>query len=136
MAAHENLSEQMDAYRFSHQPDPEGSPAHDLTGDYSKAYEHRWGNDPASRESVGVLHSIRGNPDAEVSVYRAAPPHVEDIQAGNWVSLSRKYAEGHAESRSGESGGEYRVLEKKVPAHEVRWEANDINEFGWFPKGS
>lgn len=135
MGAVDNTSDQFDDYRFRHQPNPEGAPAHDLTPDYSGAYEHRWGNDPASRESVRILHGIRGNPNAEVTIYRASPGHVTDINPGNWVSLSRKYAEVHRDMRMGESTGyDWNVLEKKVPAHEVRWEANDINEFGWFPK--
>lgn len=134
MGAVDATGEQFDDYRFRHQPNPEGSPAHDLTGDYSGAYDHNWGRDDASRESVRILHSIRGNPDAEVSIFRAAPGHVESIEPGNWVSLSRKYAEVHRDMRMGESTGhDWKIIEKRVPAHEVRWEANDINEFGWFP---
>jgi hypothetical protein len=124
------LSEQMDDYKYYHQPNPDGAFAHDLTSDYSKAYDHSWGNEPYSKESFNILKSIRGKADADLTIYRAAPSHVKDIGIGNWVTPSRKYAELHRDS-NGEEG--WHILEKTVPAHEVRWEANDINEFGYFP---
>jgi len=71
----------------------------------------------------------RGNPDAEVEVFRAVPKGVKDINSGDWVSTSRKYAEDHGESAL---SGEYEIISKKVKAKTLST-AGDPQEYGYNP---
>lgn len=84
----------------------------------------------ADKESFDVINKINGNPDAEVTIYRAVPNNVEDINDGDWVTLSPAYAQQHLESNL---NGEGNIISKKVKASEVFTDANSINEWGYSP---
>jgi GNAT superfamily N-acetyltransferase len=77
-----------------------------------------------------IILKAKGNPDAEVSVYRAVPKGVkESINAGDWVTTVRQYAEMHGERfKDG-----MKIIEKKVRAGDLFTEGNSIFEFGWNP---
>lgn len=130
-------------YRGSHRAprrDGYSAPLHDLTALYpedvydpSTQVRFYGGGDwlaVADRESFEVVNRVRGNPDAEVVLYRAVPSTVGEINPGDWVTPSRAYAEQHAES-NGER--DWRVIQITVPARDVFTDANSINEFGWDP---
>ena len=121
-------------YTMSHRP-TEGVRAFDLTekvdGEqmiprdmYSQWYGSR--GTIADKESISVLKKIKGNPDAEVTIYRASPS--PDFNDGDWVSFSKSYAEEHAQ------GNGTKVYSKKVLAKDVKWAMDDVNEFGYFPE--
>src|SRR5690606_12845802 len=111
-------------YRGGHQPTADyGAPAHDLTQIVSAdIYDHpEWYMHPTSegyRESVAFIRQVRGNPDAEVTIYRAVPKGVKTINPGDWVTPSREYAQIHGESNL---NNDYDILERKVTAKEVIW---------------
>jgi len=76
--------------------------------------------------------SVRGKPDAKVTVYRGVPSNVKGgINAGDWVSTDRDYAEMHGARMFGDKG--YKVLTKEVKAGELITEGNSIYEFGYSP---
>ena len=76
--------------------------------------------------------SVRGNPDAKVTVYRGVPSNVKGgINAGDWVSTDRDYAEMHGARMFGDKG--YKVLTKEVKAGELITEGNSIYEFVYSP---
>jgi len=83
-----------------------------------------------NRTMKEVLHSVRGNPDAEVEVFRAVPEGVTEINPGDWVSPSRDYAVIHGE---GPMRGDYQIISRKVRAGDLFTEANSLYEFGWDP---
>lgn len=90
----------------------------------------------ANRESYNILKAVRGDPDAEVTIYRAVPNEesITTINPGDWVTLSPKYAELHALSGYGRSGDEPgKILSQKVKVRDIYWDGNDVNEFGFFP---
>jgi hypothetical protein len=89
--------------------------------------------DPAAdREMIEMFARLRGRPDVGVPVYRAVPVDAPDgLNPGDWVTPSRRYAEGHGQSAL---GGEYRIIEGNVPARELYTDANSIFEFGWSPR--
>ena len=59
------------------------------------------GDQPAMDRAVAeVVAQFRDRPDAEVTIYRAVPEGVEDINPGDWVTLTREYAEFHGWRRS------------------------------------
>ena len=65
----------------------------------------------------------------KVTVYRAVSKDVKEGSSrnGDWVSLSRSYAKSHG---SAWVDGPSRIIEEEVPADQVWWDSNDINEFG------
>jgi SPP1 gp7 family putative phage head morphogenesis protein len=90
------------------------------------------GNDKADQESMKVINAVRGNPDAIVTIYRGLPKGVNVINEGDWVTLSKTYAEQHVESNI--QGGH--VISMQVPARTIFTDANSINEFGYDPSGA
>lgn len=83
---------------------------------------------PELRESMVALRKIKDSPDAEVTVYRASPK--DELNEGDWVSLSRTYAKGE---------GRYEnvpVHAFKVKAKEIQFAGDSLNEFGFWPSYS
>ena len=93
----------------------------------------------ANIESYNIIKSIRGKPDAEVTIYRGVPDEesIKSINPGDFVTLSKKYAELHAASGYGDGGQEAgKILSKKVKVKDIYWDQNDVNEFGYFPESN
>ena len=125
-------------YRGSHQPpDREyGASLDDLSSMipediYSPSGPRLYGlGDPSvDREAFASLNKARGNPRQEVPVYRAVPLNVDDINAGDWVTTSRRYAEMHGDNAL---GGEYKILEQNARAGDLQSEGYPY-EFGFNP---
>lgn len=92
-------------------------------------------NTPEGRESAQAINSamdaIRSTGNIPmVKVYRAVPPGIKEsiIRNADWVTPSKKYAEMHGNHRL---EGKYRIIEQEVPANELWWDGNDINEWGF-----
>ena len=134
------------SYRGSHTaPGPDfGAPLYDLTGGgqmypadvYSaKAVQYYGTGYPrADKEAFALAQRVRGNPDAEITMYRAVPKdeNITSINAGDWVTLSKDYAKTHGESAL---GGDYKILSQKVKAKDLWTNADSIHEFGYQPSG-
>lgn len=132
-------------YRGSHTaPGPDfGAPLHDLTGGgqmypadvYSPkaAQYYGTGYPKADKEAFDLAKRVKGNPDAEVTMYRAVPNNkdITDINAGDWVTLSKDYAKTHGESAL---QGDYKIISKKVKAKDLWTNADSIHEFGYHPQ--
>ena len=71
-----------------------------------------------------------GYKDVKIKVYRAVPTSVKEgkLRNGDWVTPSRRYAEMHGNNRL---DGKYRIIEDEVPAKELWWDSNDVNEWGY-----
>ena len=132
-----------DEYQGSHKPpsDSYGAPLHDLTQAYpediysNKALQYYGMGHPEHKkmdmESLFKAQLYRNKPNSSVSVFRAVPEHVNEINPKDWVTLSPMYAKLHGESRL---GGKYKVLKKMVKAKEL-WTAGDsIHEWGYYPE--
>lgn len=87
-------------------------------------------NEKSSQESLRALKKVKGNPDAEITIYRATPGN--KINPGDWITLSKTYANWHNQSQF---NGKANVLEMKVKAKDIQFAGDDINEFGYFPDG-
>jgi len=134
------------SYRGFHSaPGPDfGAPLYDLTGGgqmypadvYSeKAVQYYGsGNRRADIEAFNLANRVRGNPDAEVTMYRAVPKNadISAINAGDWVTLSKDYAKNHGEAAL---RGDYKILSQKVKAKDLWTNADSIQEFGYQPQG-
>jgi hypothetical protein len=133
------------SYKGQHTaPGPDfGAPLHDLTGGgqmypddvySSKAAQYYGsGNRRADIEAFNLAKRVRGNPDAEVTMYRAVPKNadISAINAGDWVTLSKDYAKGHGEFAL---RGDYKILSQKVKAKDLWTNADSIQEFGYQPQ--
>lgn len=77
-------------------------------------------------KSASVIANYRGKPNAMATIYRQAP---KDINYGDWVGLTDSYANLH------EGNSELNKLwSKEVPANEVYFAGDDINEWYYLPK--
>lgn len=103
------------------------------------------GDEQADQQSFGAINRARGNPDAEVKVYRGVSPGIDEIRPGELVTPSRSYAEDMAArvtiqpleaERIAERGFVARgvVISKTVRAGDLYTDGNSINEWGWHPK--
>lgn len=121
------------AYQISHRPMQDAGGAsrlHDLLpafGDdiYGKnALQFFGSGDAREKDVLRVLHSLRGKPDAEVTIYRGVPKgSASMINAGDWVTLSPKVAADYGDQ----------VLSMKVKASDVTSWPDSLLEFGYFP---
>ena len=78
-----------------------------------------------------AIDDIRnGKKEAKIKVYRAVPTSVKEskLRNGDWVTPSKEYAEMHGNNRL---EGKYRIIEDEVPAGELWWDGNDVNEWGF-----
>lgn len=124
-------------YGMQHRP-TEGPPANDLLakvdgGDFAPKdiYEHpEWyangDGSLADRQSISAIQKLRGKPEAMVTIYRASPKN--ELNGGDWVSLSRDYAKGESLSEG------VKVYSFRVKASDVKWAGDSLNEFGYFGK--
>lgn len=116
----------------------DGAPAFNLAGDIypddiysSKAVQYYGtGSDAMDKQTMGVLQSLRGKPDADVTIYRAVPKGVDNINAGDWVTVNKQYAKDHGE---GALGGDFDIIERKVKAKDIFTNGDSIHEFGYDP---
>ncbi len=124
------------SYRGEHQPDRMGV-GYDLTSEgiiddsiYTNPEWYVAMSEKSYQESFEVLNRVRNNPNADVTIYRATPS--TEINPGDWITLSKTYAQEHL-ARSLDNKGN--VVEKVVKAKDIQWAGDDINEFGYFPDG-
>jgi len=140
-----NVGKDLFSYRGSHKaPGPDfGAPLHDLTGGgqmypadvYSAKATQYYGTGypQADREAFSLANKVRGNPNAEVTMYRAVPKDesISGINLGDWVTLSKDYAKIHGESVLDNN---YKILSQKVKAKDLWTNADSIHEFGYQPQ--
>lgn len=122
------------SYHVPHQPQANGAAGHLLDeimpGFYDRPSVYASKYDPGADESVRILKSIRGKIDATVTVYRAVPDADYGIEEGNWVTLSKQYAELHATQND---GSQWPVVSMQVRAGDIRSPGDSVNEWGYFP---
>lgn len=130
------------SYRGDHRaPDADyGAPLHDLTqmipdDIYSSQGRRLYGlgRSDVDDEAFDVLNAVRGQPDAEVIMYRAVPEDAPDsILDGDWVTTSEEYARLHGENAL---NNEYKILTEPTYARRLQSEGYPY-EFGYMEKGS
>jgi hypothetical protein len=120
------------------------APIWDLTGDFTgkplypkDVYEgdarrlYSSGSD-FDNEAMSILQSVRKHPNAKITIYRAVPKDVKgEINAGDWVTITRGYAKEHGESNLGDN---FKIVKKEVFARDIFTDANSIQEFGYDPQ--
>ena len=97
---------------------------------YERPNIYTTGMDIADKESMNVLMRIKDKPEVMVTIYRAVPHGVNQINPGDWVTLSPSYAESHL---TGNVQGGGHVISQKIPATDLWFDGDSINEFGYDP---
>lgn len=133
---------EQDSYRGGHRPPmrSSGAPLSDLTGGGAIYPDDVYGpngmryygtGDPKmDRATMKIVQAARGNPDQEVTIYRAAPTGVTNINPGDWVTVNRDYAVQHGEASL---QGDYHVIERKVRAGDIFTNGDSWHEYGYDP---
>ena len=122
----------------------DAAPLHDMTQIYPddiyspQAVRYYGDGSSMDADSAEIIQEFRGNPEAEVTIYRAVPDDysIKTINAGDWVTINEDYAIQHGRyfeesTETGETGAI--ILSKEVKAKEVFTDANSIHEFGYNP---
>ena len=79
-------------------------------------------------KAISIIQSMKGNPEKSVTIYRAVPKSVKEINATDWVTTTKEYAQDHMEGEEG-----WHILSKKVKAKDIATDGNSIHEFGYDP---
>ena len=126
------------SYRSTHSaPGPDfGATMDDVRGMYPDDFYdgnalryYGTGDDVADRESLAAVMAVRNDPDGMVTIYRAVPKGVTQINDGDWVTPSLTYARYHGD---GPLNGSYDIISIKVPARTVYTNADSIHEWGYY----
>lgn len=89
-------------------------------------------SDKGARETVQVLRSVQSKPNAEVTVYRGMPGNT--LNEGDWVTLSKSYAEEYAGDGPYSGGSDSRVVSFTARASELSFDGDSLYEFGYWGK--
>lgn len=84
------------------------------------------GTGPEHQRSASIIANYHNQPDKMVKIYRQAP---KDMNYGDWVGLTKEYADYHIGNHP-----DNQLWEREVPAGEVMFAGDDINEWGYYPK--
>jgi len=147
------LSKNIKEYVGEHgAPDNEsGAPMHNVAnnGIYPEDfYSHEGlryygtGEDAIDRTSYNKILNVKNKPDEKVAIWRAIPwngegkpPNVtlnsNNINPGDWVTISRQYAKDHGEQAL---NGKYVIAKSMVPAKELFTNGDSFHEWGWHPE--
>lgn len=89
---------------------------------YGDGYAYDW-------QAVDKIKSAFGKPDKRVRIYRAVPSDVREeyIRNGDWVTLTRAYAEEHGRSQL----NGYKVITHSALAKHLYTDGNSVHEFGY-----
>lgn len=131
-------------YGMQHRPPMKnsGAPLFDLTGGgniypsdiYSnKAIQYYGtGDNLLDKKTFEIANKFKGNPDAEIEIYRAVPKNIKSkINSGDWVTINKDYAKQHGESAL---NNDYKIIKKKVKAKDVYTSGDSIHEYGYDPQ--
>jgi hypothetical protein len=134
-------------YRGRHlSPDKEsGAPLHEVNSNgiypddvYSPKGLRYYGtatSDAMDRKAFELIQSMRGKPDATVTIYRAVPTNIEQsamqINPNDWVTISKDYAKYHGDSVL---RGDYKIVSKEVKAKDIYTAGDSWLEWGWSPE--
>lgn len=117
-------------------PDPQSSaPLYDLTlndiypKDVYQTLHHYKTGEVYDNDSLSVIDYCREKPRSLVTIYRAVPKDVKQINEGDWVTLSRRYAKDHGESNL--EKGNWKILKKTVRAKDLWNDGDSIHEWGY-----
>ncbi len=132
------------SYRIQHQPSSDDATLNDLTEMFGEdiygpnAAQYYGAGMAGESEVLDIFKKVRGNPEAKVKIYRVVPAFADQINPGDWVTISKAAADemNHSGFLGGDSSGnpqESKIISKVVTAKEVTWPGDSMQEQGYFP---
>ena len=97
-------------------------------------YGHGGDSVSMDNETARIISGFRGKPDKDITIYRAVPKGITDINKGDWITVNKNYAKSHGDSWVDD--GNFDIISKKVKAKDIATDGNSIHEFGYDPNGS
>jgi hypothetical protein len=82
--------------------------------------------------NFAIIRRYKNKPDDLVRIFRAVPKEVNEIEAGDWVAITRDYAMTHL--RHVASTKTFKIISKLVKASEVWTGGDSFNEWGYWPE--
>jgi hypothetical protein len=88
---------------------------------------------PMDRQAYYTVNNMRNKPNGFMTIYRAVPKDqgIKKINPGDWVAITRQYAEEHGESAL---GGNYKILKQKVRPRDLFTNGDSLHEWGYDPQ--
>jgi hypothetical protein len=128
--------EEEESYKVQHQaPMLDDNPSGvDLNDVFPDIYTHQgltyYGTGASyDQKAINIIQGMQGKPNKQVTIYRAVPESVTEINPSDWVTTTKEYAADHM---AGEKG--WHILSKKVKAKDIANDGNSIHEFGYDPQ--
>ncbi|KKL46583.1 hypothetical protein LCGC14_2344110, partial [marine sediment metagenome] len=137
---YESAEEFVDSRRNIHRPPSieSGSRLDDLTNSYGediyseKALQYFGTNESYDKGAIGIINKAKGNPEAEIKVYRTTEKgDPTEILPGDWVSITKQYAIEHGERSL---KGAPVLVEKTVKVKDIIGNADSLHEYGYRPE--
>jgi hypothetical protein len=94
----------------------------------NKALQYYGEGYPYDRLAITIMQSAKDNPNKKIKIYRAVPKDVNTINNGDWVTITKQYAQSHGKSVM---NNDYKVISKIVNASTLYTDGNSIHEFGY-----
>jgi len=120
-------------YHMRHRPPEDGPLAHELwrEGPPDVLTHPDWytGFPEYLRGFWPFLRLAQKRPTTMLRIYRALPKPHSTFREGDWVTLSRAYAQVHLD---GPLGGEGHIIMSDVPADTLRFAGDDLMEWGYW----
>jgi hypothetical protein len=135
-AARAREAAQKDTYKMQHTApmrgdNPSGDDLSPVYGEdiYSpNALRYYGTNSSYDGKAINIIKAMKGNPDKEITIYRAVPKSITEINNSDWITTTKEYAQDHMKGEKG-----WHVISKKVKAKDIASDGNSIHEFGYDP---
>jgi predicted GNAT family acetyltransferase len=123
-------------YMGSHRPPGKhyGAPLYDLTKIYpDDVYENifQYMSDHSQRDAAIKVLRYRNKPEGMVEIYRAVPRGVATINPGDWVAMTKGYAQLHARHPN-DPDQDMDVISAEVRAENLYNDGNSMEEWGYW----
>ena len=87
-------------------------------------------NYPFDKKAIEIMQGARGQENKLIEIYRAVPKQVNTINSGDWVTITKEYANEHGEAVL---DNDFKVISKVVPAYTLYTDGGSIHEWGYNP---
>jgi len=125
-------------YRMEHTSSArgEGRSADDLSNVYpddlyTHGVQYYGTGDVGDQNAIDILADLKDNPNGIVTIYRAVPPDVDEINHGDWVTITESYAQEHGERHMEREG--FHVISEEVRAKDIFTDGDSLHEWGYHP---
>lgn len=122
-------------YKGEHRPPSEdyGAPLHDLTVIYpDDVYQNimSYAGDFSQKKAANIILNYKNKPNKLIKIYRAVPEHVNYINPGDWVAITKNYAIQHSKHPT-DPKKDLKIISANVFAKDIHTDGNSFEEWGY-----